>query len=234
VAYETLAGRRLGPALRARQRGEALSVTFEAALPAAGPFVFAVNHYKAGLTVGSIAAVFMAAAAARPDVLEDGLLIVGQRVRPLPPGTLPSRKLRALRWAAGWFLGRWSRHVLRIPLGEALGLGSLRDFRKRAAVQPILVFPEGRAAVEFKETRPGAGRWLSALPVPTVPVAVWRCERGWHVCFGKPLRWSDRHDLHDLQLGLAIAAHLPPALAPTWQPLLARWRDAHGDAEGES
>jgi hypothetical protein len=41
------------------------------------------------------------------------------------------------------------------------------------------------------------------------------------------MRWARRSDLRDVQLGVAIAALLPPELAPRWLPLLERWRVAH-------
>jgi len=41
------------------------------------------------------------------------------------------------------------------------------------------------------------------------------------------MQWATRRELCDLQLGLAIAALMPASLAPGWQGLLERWRQAH-------
>jgi hypothetical protein len=54
-----------------------------------------------------------------------------------------------------------------------------------------------------------------------------RARAGWRVRFGTPIVWSARPDAYDLQLGLAMAALLPPALAPQWQDRLAVWRAVH-------
>jgi hypothetical protein len=42
------------------------------------------------------------------------------------------------------------------------------------------------------------------------------------------VRWSRRAELHDLQIGLAIADLLPDDLAGSWRDNLARWRALHG------
>jgi hypothetical protein len=59
------------------------------------------------------------------------------------------------------------------------------------------------------------------------PVAVWWAGGVWRVRFGRPIRWSHRADLHDLQIGLAIADLLPDDLADRWRPTLRRWRALH-------
>jgi len=223
LTVETLGGRRLDRVVAARLGAAPITATGAGDLPPDGPFVFAVNHFRAGLTMGTVSAVISAAACARPDVARDTLLIVGGPPRP-PTGRL----VRVVRRLMSAFWARWSRAVLRVPMaGNGPTLSALRAFREAARERPVLVFPEGRASALFADVRPGAGRWLGSLAVPVVPVGVFRSDDGWTVAFGPPLRWSPRAELRDVQLGLAIASLLPPALAPRWLPLLERWRAAH-------
>jgi hypothetical protein len=198
------------------------------ALPHRGSFVLAVNHFEAGSSLEVIAAVLTAAARARPGVDDECVVVLGQRARLEPP----SRWRELVRCLAGGFFRRWAANTIRIPTGGgAPGIAALRAWRKRVEQQPALVFPEGIAGRELGDMRAGAGRWLCGLSAPTVPVGVWWCEAGWSVAFGAPIDWSSRPDLRDLQLGLAIAALLPPALAPGWQALLARWRAVHQERD---
>jgi hypothetical protein len=224
LAIETLGRRRLQRVVEARLGAAPLAVEGVEALPRTGPLVLAVNHHRAGGTLELISAVLLAASRTRPDLVSEFLLIVGQRTPD------PRRRLvRVVRRLAGAFFDRWGAHLLRIPMDrEALQVAALRAFRRRAGHQPILVFPEGQAAICFGGVRPNAGRWLSRLPSPTVPVAAWPDGKGgFQVTFGPPLRWADRVELRDLQLGLAIATLLPPSLAPDWQVALERWRAVH-------
>src|SRR5262249_32838586 len=59
------------------------------------------------------------------------------------------------------------------------------------------------------------------------PVGVWWHQDRWHVRFGKPIEWSSRTELRDVQLGLSIASLLPSEIASSWQEDLCRWRSAH-------
>lgn len=213
-AWETATTRRLSRLVRPALRGARIAET-AGDLPGA-PFVLAVNHFEAGRTLDTIATVL--SALERPD---DVLLVVGHRERPDAGWAT-----RAIRSGIRRLLGRWSDNILRVRTDRA-DVASLRRWRTRARRQVVLVFPEGRASRELMDVRPGAGRWLGALGVPTVPVAVHCSASGWHVAFGPPLRWSARPELRDLQLGLAMAALLPAELAPDWQELLDRFRAVH-------
>jgi hypothetical protein len=228
VAVETFTRRRFSRVLERRLAGRLVLATGGAALPRAGTFVLAVNHYEAGLSLDVVAAVLTAAERERPGVAGACLVVVGQRA----PSKPRSFRARVLHWIVGRFFRRWSANVLRIPAaGGPPGLAALRAWRRRLERQPVLVLPEGAAGLELGSMRAGAGRWLGGLSAPTVPVGVWWGDAGWRVAFGAPVDWSSRTDLRDLQLGLAIAALLPPALAPSWQALLGRWRDAHAAAD---
>ena len=78
-------------------------------------------------------------------------------------------------------------------------------------------------------SRPGVGRWLAALPVPTLPCAVWFDGARWCVNLGAALVWSPRPSVRDVQLGLALAALLPDELQGGWRDDLARWRSLTAD-----
>lgn len=201
-----------------RLRGENITMTGLAHLPADGPFVLAANHFngRPGLDVG--AAVLNAAARIRPDAVDAMLIVIGQR---------RGRRRTLLRRVLDRVYGRWSHHVIRIALrNERPDIQGLRDWRRRN--QPVFLFPEGRGQLTFGQVRTGAARWISRGKMPVIPVAVWwRRDDGWQVRFGSPLVWAARDDLRDAQLGLAISALLPQELAPDWQAVLARWRAIH-------
>jgi hypothetical protein len=58
---------------------------------------------------------------------------------------------------------------------------------------------------------------------PVLPVAVWWHGGAWHVHFGTAIRWSEKSELHDLQLGLAIADLMPrQMLSREWLSYLQR------------
>jgi hypothetical protein len=167
----------------------------------------------------------------RPDLAGRYLLVAGVRER--GPNARPPLD-RAWRELVALAFRRWQGNAIRIPLGnDRTSVAQLRGWRRRAAWQPALVFPEGRARRRFGRVRPGSGRWLASLGAPVVPAGVWReADGGWRVRFGAAVSWSHRPDLRDLQLGLAIAGLLPAELAPDWQPALAAWHAAHQPAAG--
>ncbi len=224
--FETLTQQRLSRlvAARAGRPGSAQCDGLEN-LPANGSFVLAVNHYRGFLSLDVIAAVLSAANLVRPDLADNYLVITGRRARAKPPPPLsPARLMRRI---VDFAFRRWAGHLAQIALGNSTAsIQALRDWRKRAQQQAVLVFPEGKARLQFGRVRTGAGRWLTTLHTPIVPVGVWWCD-GWHIRFGPPLRWSHRSELRDVQLGLAIATLLPPELAPDWQAALTQWRAAH-------
>ncbi|MFO0554010.1 MAG: hypothetical protein U0271_36860 [Polyangiaceae bacterium] len=225
--YETATKRRLRVLVRGRLRGARVVVRGLDSVPRSGSFVIAVNHYKNSTTLHVIASVFAGLADARPEVLDHAVIVAGRRV---PPRI--SRIAGAVRRLVALVVERWDRHLIHIPLGDtALDLGALRAFRDRATKHPTLVFPEGKTNAEFGEVRVGAGRFLALMPVPTVPVGVFEDNGVWVVSFGPPMTWSRRRELSDVQLGMAIAALLPKAVAPEWQRLLGDWRSAHAAAQ---
>jgi 1-acyl-sn-glycerol-3-phosphate acyltransferase len=230
---ETLGRRRLARLVRLRLvRAGPVHAHGLLHLPASGAFTLAANHNGERRSLDTIAAVLAAANRARPDLAPRYLLIVGRRAPGRRSSALVARLCRRLLL---YVYARWTRHVLRIPLGNRQpSISSLRRWRDRAGRQPCLVFPEGRAYAALGAMRPGSGRWLAALGVPIVPVAVWYQEGVWQVRFGAPIRWSRRHDLRDMQLGLNIAALLPAHLAPGWAAALTAWRDAHMAEAGRS
>ena len=232
VALETVGARRLSRVLEQRLRGRGVLSSGLEHVPARGPFVLALNHGHAHLTVDLIAAAVLSAEPARTDarLADEVCLVVGRR----PPRASPSRWRRLLRATTDRVLRAWEARVLALPaLGAeaalAAGLAQLRAFRRVAGVRPVLVFPEGVARGAFGDIRAGAGRWLGGLAAPTVPVAVWWSEPddAFRVVVGARVAWAPRAELRDLQLGLAIAALLPESEAPEWQALLARWRGVH-------
>jgi 1-acyl-sn-glycerol-3-phosphate acyltransferase len=230
-ARETVGRRRLMPLARRRLgSARAIPVVGLSCLPTSGSFVLAANHNKARRALDVIASVLSAANQARPELANRYLLVSGQRRR--DTRDLP-RLGRLARAVVDWVFRRWRRHVVRIPLGNSrASIAALRQWRLRAHRQPCLVFPEGRGQGEFGAVRPGSGRWLAMLGVPVVPVAVWWEGEQSRVRFGAPIMWAGRTELHDAQVGLAIAGLLPSALAPAWQPALVRWRTAHGNQWG--
>lgn len=224
---ETFGRRRVMPLVAARMASEQLCAVYGLEqLPLDGAFILAANHYSGRAALDTVAAVLAALGQARPDAVEQITVIVGQN-RKTPKNRVQAfifrRAVRLLD--AGY--ARWQANIVRIPLKNPdPNPSGLRDWRRRD--QPAFVFPEGRASVPFGAIRRGAGRWLAAFDLPVVPVAVWwRDGEGWTVRFGTPLEWTPRADLRDVQLGLAMAALLPSALAESWQSDLARWRAAH-------
>lgn len=226
AVVETLGARRFSRLLGARVPGRAVEASGLEHVEVRGGVVFAVNHYHARLTFDVIAATLHAAARVRAGVADACTVVVGQRLR----GGTVGRLRRFGRACADWLFSRWGANAVRIPTDARLGVAALRTVHKRAAEGPVLVFPEGVAKGAFVDLRPGAGRFAAGLGVPVVPVGVVHEAGRWRVSFGAPIAWSVDRDLHDVQLGLAIAALLPAEAAPSWQPLLARWRAAHAEA----
>jgi 1-acyl-sn-glycerol-3-phosphate acyltransferase len=225
VARETLLGRRFSLVLQRRRGRRTIETTGAHHIPRAGGLVFCVNHYHAGLTLDVIGATLLAADRTRARTSEECAIVVGNRVR-----ANPSTKSRFLRGIAARFFRCWSANVLRVRTQTSdspIGIAELREWRIRTTSAPTLVFPEGVANGELGGMRGGVGRWLRGLRVPVIPVGVWWAADRWNVAFGAPLVWSQRRDLLDLQLGLAMAELLPAELAPTWTETLARWRAAH-------
>lgn len=222
---QTLGRRRLLPLLRVRPPQGCVRTLGSELVPGGGTFVLAVNHYKGGSAIDVIAAALRAVSAARPELADRYMLVAGLRQSPVHT---PSPAARLLRRLVCWTYSRWHAHLLTIPLDNSRpSIALLREWRRRMDRQPALVFPEGRARLRFGAVRPGSGRWLAALAVPTLPVAVsWQHQR-WQVRIGAAVQWSACADLHDEQLGLAIADLLPVELAEAWQHSLTRWRAAH-------
>lgn len=224
---ETLTYRRLSRLVIARL-GHRPSVKVEGIefLPKQGTFIFAANHYKGSATLDVAAAIFFAAGQMRPEFAEQFLMIAGQRQRKRTrPRPLPAKVIKRL---IDFAFHRWQKNILRIALGnERASVKSLREWRQRINQQPALVFPEGKAMLQFNVVRRGAGRWLQAQNIPIFPVGVWWVDGIWHVSFGAAIQWSHRPELYDLQLGLNIAALLPDELAPRWQKSIQEWKAAH-------
>lgn len=177
-----------------------------------GGLVFCVNHYHAGLTLDVISATLLAADRRRARTSDECAIVVGNRVR-----ADDSARSRLLRAIAARFFRRWRANVLRVRTHTSdapIGIAELREWRSRTATAPTLVFPEGAANGELGGMRSGVGRWLRGLRVAVIPVGVWWAEDRWRVAFGAPVAWSQRRDLLDVQLGLAMAELLPAELAP--------------------
>lgn len=195
------------------------------AIPTAGSFVLAVNHFHGSWTPYVASAVIAAVGTVRPDAIDSTAMVIGKRA-----DTGKKRPLiaRCVRSVVHWILDRWNYNLLTIPLGnQTVAIDSLRTWRRQAKIRPTLVFPEGMASVTFERIRAGSGTFLRALDVPCIPCAVWWHEGKWNVTFGDPIDWSANTELSDLQVGLSIARMLPEELAPTWVPVLERWRRAH-------
>ncbi len=223
LATETFGRRRLDRLINVRLGGIDPLVIGGWHLPTYGPFVLAANHYKGAATTTVIAAVAAAAGTSCPRVGSDLLIVVGQRQRKANSHPLSGLGRRVYDFACR----RWCRHVLRLPLGNALSsVRALRPWRDAARSVPSLVFPEGVSRLRFGRVRPGAGRWLSALGVPTIPVAGGWGDGRWWGRFGPPVSWAARTELRDAQLGLCIAELLPPDLSVNWQEALASWNQA--------
>ncbi len=227
LIFETVTFRRLSRLVKLWLEGY---VSFDVKglenIPQTGNFVLALNHYQARATLDLIVVTVAAISQVRPDLYQNLLLITGRRVRhSTKPMAVPAR---VVSWVVGLVFGRWQNHLLRIPWSnQRASVRALREWRERSQYQTSVVFPEGKANLEFMPVRKGAGRWLAGMPEPIVPVAVWRETGRWQVRFGPPIVWSHRPELHDLQLGLNIANLLPADLAPDWQENLALWHSAH-------
>lgn len=224
---ETFGGRRVMPLIDARMASEQKCAVYGLdGIPREGAFILAANHYSGRAALDTVAAALAALSQARPDAVAQIMVIVGQN-RKTPKNRVQAFIYRCVVGLLDAGYARWQAHIVRIPLkNPEPNPSGLRDWRRRD--QPAFVFPEGRASVPFGSIRRGAGRWLAALDLPVVPVAVWWQDgAGWTVRFGAPLEWTRCRDLRDVQLGLAMAALLPPDLAASWQSDLARWRTAH-------
>jgi 1-acyl-sn-glycerol-3-phosphate acyltransferase len=195
-------------------------------LPISGSFVLAANHYRGAITLDVIAAILATVKQVRPEVLEEFILVVGQRAskrKKKPP--IPARLTKKL---INYSYRRWSKNVIRVALGnERASIKALREWKMRVKQHPALVFPEGKARLVFGNIRPGAGRWLNSLGLPIIPVGVWWYNGGWHVRIGKPIKWSVRPELFEAQLGLNIAALLPKELTGQWSSKLKIWQEVH-------
>lgn len=222
----TLGRRRLSLLVRWRLRyAPPLRVLGIEHLPSRGSVVVAANHFSGGPALDATAAVLTAVGRARPQLAGRWMLVAGARVSPERMRNAPLG--RAWLRLRDWVFRRWSRNVLRVPLGTpSPSVRTLRAWRGRIALRPAFVFPEGRARLVFGAVRPGAGRWLATLLAPAVPVAVWWYGGAWWVQFGPAVPWSPRSELRDVQLGLAIARLLPPALRGAWQAHLDNWTAA--------
>jgi 1-acyl-sn-glycerol-3-phosphate acyltransferase len=223
---ETLRHRRLSRLIKARLgRGWQAQIEGLENLPKQGVFILAVNHYRGSLTLDVLASVLASANQVRPDLANNYVVVSGRRTPRRAKPILPARFLRKI---VEWVFRRWAQHHTQIMLSSAnVSIKALRNWRTRVQQQPVLVFPEGKASLQFKQIRPSAGRWLAALPVPVVPVGIWWYAGIWQLRFGPPLNWSHRQELRDFQLGLTIANLLPADLAPDWQLALTDWRAAH-------
>jgi hypothetical protein len=231
MVKETVTERRLSRLVTMRLGHDVgVRCTGDTYLPHTGSYVLAVNHCRSGPTLDVVAAVLMALERARPGIVDTMLLVSGRRIRGRLHRRFPPTRLVSL--AVNYAFRRWERNATRIPLGNTTtSIRALRAWKSRAQRQPVLVFPEGKARVQFGALRPGAGRWLASLGRPTLPVGIWWQQNTWHVEIGAPLVWSHRRELHDVQLGLAMAALLPEEQAPFWEEPLARWRAAHAESE---
>jgi hypothetical protein len=172
------------------------------------------------MAVGLIAAVLTSLKERRADLVDEVVILAGVR------DTVPHRNILQ-RWGRAiykWANCRWSKNLVHIPMaGNKMSARALLEWRKKAGNKPSLVFPEGIARRYFSDVRENSGTWLSTMPSPTIPVAVWYEQGAWHVYFGKPISWDADRALHDLQLALHIARLLPTELLSTqWQEFLRR------------
>jgi hypothetical protein len=227
LLVETFTGRQVGRVAHRRLGpGQPSGVSGQHWLPETGRFVLAINHGPPGRSLDILAAAILASARSDPGLTERWLFITGRRPTRPAQGLMPLTSLG--RWLVQGGLAHWESRRLVLPLDTSRpSIQALRRWRRELTGRPVLVLPEGRASLTLGPVRPGAGRWLASLAVPTIPAAVWWEASGWQVAFGPPLHWAARPALHDLQLGLALATLLPPALAPDWQPTLARWQARH-------
>jgi len=223
---ETLGRRRISRLMQCRIGRPNVHVSGIENLPNSGSFTLATNHFRAGLSIAVISALITATLKQRPDLKDDFLLVVGNRVNSnLNPDRISVKLTRRI---LKWLRSRWANSILHIPIGnERPSISFLREWRIRCQRQPVIIFPEGEGSLQFKPVRQGAGRWLSSFPAPTIPVGVWWHKNIWHVRFGPAMEWSTRSELRDVQLGLSIAALLPKDIAAAWQEDLQRWKSAH-------
>lgn len=188
-------------------------------IPVGVPYTLAVNHFGGAGTTRVLGYTLKALSMKDPQAVDKLVVITGRRSSMDSPGNMIKR---SVRWLVNWGFARWSDNVLRISLDEEQSIKALRSWRKVAATRPTLVFPEGKARLNFGALRPGSGLWLRNLNVPVVPVAVFVEDGKWRVSFSKPIKWCKDMELSDAQLGLAIARMLPGALTPVWNKALAR------------
>ena len=223
---ETFTGRKLSRLMQCQIGKPEVEVCGEENVPNNGAFTLAVNHFKNGQSLAVVSAVIASASKKRPELKDNYLLVVGQRVSARaaahPFLSAVSRRI------ARWIRDRWAKNLLQIPIGnDRPSIDYLRHWRRRVRHQPCILFPEGKADMQFDAVRDGCGRWLASFDVPTIPVGVWWRDDEWHVRFGKSIEWTRRSELRDLQLGLSIASLLPVEIASDWQEDLTRWRAAH-------
>ncbi len=220
--FETLTRRRLSRIVKWRSWGIRVEVQGLENIPKGPGFILAANHYRGWPVLDVIAVIFKTVRLGRPELANNCAVIIGERERRQPsPPPLPARLLRR---GYRWMYRRWALNTALLPLdNRRASVKTLREWRIRVQHQPMLVFPEGKARLEFGLLRRGSGRWAASLGVPVVPVGVWWHKAVWQVRIGRPVNWSPRNELHDVQLGLGIAHLLPPELAPRWQKGLSQW-----------
>ncbi len=205
-------------------------------LPPAGVFTLAANHTTSRWLPRLLAALHQATLLKRPELAADWIVIVGYRnPRLARKGQLARFIVSQVRRITGWIFKRWEHNILRVPMAsDRASIEALRDWKNRASRQPTIVFPEGRGTRTFEDVRPGSGRWLANLNVPVLPVSAWwePAEKRWQIVIGPAIEWSQQNRLHDLQIGLEIAAGLPASEAPAWQEALHNWEAAYETVPG--
>ena len=229
LVWQTLTSRQMWPL--SREMRDPYRVSGLEYLPRQGVFTLAVNHTMQRWLPRLMSAVHHATIEIRPDLAGDWLVVVGYR-RVRLEGRKPfTRFIIQTGWRfSDWLFQRWQHNIIRLPMADGrASVLALREWRKRAKTQPSFVFPEGRGAKTFEDIRPGAGRWLAGLGGPVLPVSAWWDETigSWQIVFGPPIEWSGQVRLRDFQIGLEIAAGLPPEHAPTWQAALQEWEAAY-------
>lgn len=181
-------------------------------IPTTGPFVLAANHYLRDTLVRVVGALLCGLREARPGAVDEIVIIASKSLRKNKQGLI-KRTLRRFMDTIYWL---WRRNVLVVPMGDTASVAAMLEWRRRAATQPVLVFPEGRSSKTFTAVKKNAGRWLRTLGTPVIPVGVWHQDGVWHVRFGPPVKWTGASANSDSQLSQVIAGLLPPELAPTW------------------
>ncbi len=236
LVWQTLTGRDIRPLSR-EMHDDYVTEGLEY-LPQEGVFALAVNHTMRRWTPHVLASIHHATLEKRPDLARDWLVIVGYREAKLEGRSEWVKWIvRQIRKGHTWVYRRWSYNALRLTMANdrSSSVQALREWKTRARRQPSIVFPEGHGYPTFGEVRPGAGRWLANLGVPTLPASIWWEEEvaRWRIVFGPPIEWSAEPHLHDLQVGLEIAYGLPSAQAPDWQAALIDWQQAHEEVHKE-